>query len=390
MQRTLVLLALLSLCCRAQAAVTSDFTLQWKQEIPAGNFTSEVATIGDTHITLAGVLPAKKNDAPRAAVLVGTDAATKTALYPGKTYHLALVRRGEKLSVFVNGFAEPSFSKPIPGTLSAFPNTMTVTEKALSPKEILAHVKSQLQSRDVVTVGHRGDNRFAPENTNIAYVQCIEKHTPIVELDLRLTKDNVLVLLHDATLDRTTDGTGPLLEMNYADAKQLDAGSWKDPKFKGEPIPLVADVAKTCQGKAIMMLDLKCTGLGESIAAMKMETNFPADQLILAPWEDEEGVALRKYIPDVPMIRLTSKIPETFDDAYFARMKQIGFSGFSVNFQYLTTAFIQAAHKNNFKIYTWTVNDEAEVAGAVINGVDGIITDDPAGTMKLITELNHR
>src|SRR5206468_6958765 len=101
--------------------------------------------------------------------------------------------------------------------------------------------------KKVTTVGHRGDNRNSPENTNISYLNAIANGTPIVEMDLRLTRDNVLVLLHDPTVNRTTNGKGPIVDMTLADAEKLDAGSWKDKqKYAGEPIPTVQTIANTC------------------------------------------------------------------------------------------------------------------------------------------------
>src|SRR5207249_791370 len=107
-------------------------------------------------------------------------------------------------------------------------------------RAIKTHFKTALSTmspRQVITIGHRGDNHSSPENTNISYVNAIANHTPIVEMDLRLTKDNVLVLLHDPTLDRTTSGHGKIADMTFADASKLDAGSWKNASYRGEPIP---------------------------------------------------------------------------------------------------------------------------------------------------------
>ena len=88
------------------------------------------------------------------------------------------------------------------------------------------------------------------------------------------------------------------------------------------------------------------------------------------------------------MIRLTTKVPtDVVDDAYFAKMKQIGFSGFSVSWPYLTKEFVDAAHKNGMKVYVWTVNDNPEIAGSALIGVDGVITDDAAATAKILAEL---
>jgi glycerophosphoryl diester phosphodiesterase len=213
-------------------------------------------------------------------------------------------------------------------------------------------------------------------------------------MDLALTKDGHIVLMHDKTVDRTTGVTGKVAvsSLTLAEIKKLDAGAWKAPKYKGEPVPTLDEIAEVCRGKAIMMLDLKAEGQGEALAAWLDRMKMPHDQVIIAPWTDEEGIALRKHIAgDVPMIRLTSPVPtETLDASYFERMKQIGFSGFSVNYQYLTQAFVDAAHKNGMKVYAWTINDAPDVALVALMGVDGVITDDPANTMKLLAELQQK
>jgi glycerophosphoryl diester phosphodiesterase len=342
----------------------------------------DVFSIGHTDVKLRPVEPAKPKDPPQVALFVGDTRATRTPIFPGKRYHFAIVSKGGKTQTFVNG--QPD-GDPLDLDFKAG------DLKAISAEQNLSDFKatvSKTLDHPIVTVGHRGDNLHSPENTNISYVNAIANHTPIVEMDLRLTNDNVLVLLHDPTVNRTTNGKGPIVDMTFADAEKLDAGSWKDQKYKGEPIPAVETIFKSCRGKAIAMLDLKCTGLGKSIAELKSKVNVPSDQLILAPWEQEEGVALRQYLPDVPMILLHGKLPtDTIDDAYFAKMKQIGFSAFSINWQILTKEFVDAAHKNGMKIYVWTVNVPIDVAGAALNGADGIITDDAPSTMKLVGEL---
>ena len=88
---------------------------------------------------------------------------------------------------------------------------------------------------------HRGASDTHPENTLVAFREAIILGTQMIEFDVALTKDKRLVLLHDATLDRTTDGNGPVSEITFDDARKLDAGSWKDKKFKGERIPTLTE-----------------------------------------------------------------------------------------------------------------------------------------------------
>ncbi|HEY7091205.1 MAG TPA: FAD-dependent oxidoreductase [Tepidisphaeraceae bacterium] len=238
-----------------------------------------------------------------------------------------------------------------------------------------------------LVVGHRGNARHAPENTRISYVQALAAGAPIVEMDTRLTRDGEIVLMHDETLDRTTGRSGKLCDLTLAELAVLDAGCWKDgAKYEGEPVPTLSQIAEICRGRAIMMLDLKCPGQGPALARWLKSTNLPADQLILAPWEIEEGRALRQHLPGPPMILIAEKqLPlDPAEDAAFARLEQIGFTGFSIEWPILTPAFISTAHRHGMKIHTWTLNDPAEIHAAVAAGVDGVITDDPAAAIEML------
>lgn len=393
------------LCATAAAALAVDeaidkdsgeFTVQWLQQVPQLEQPLHVMSVGETQITLRPLPPEKAKDPPRAAVFVGESRATKTPIYPGKRYHFALVYRDGSAQWFVNGYPDgPPAADLLVGEIVApvgADSTSTTPNKALANEAILADFMSELQPREILTVAHRGVHMHAPENTRISYIQAVEAGAPIVEFDTALTSDGHIVGMHDKTVDRTTNGTGKLAEMTFEQVRKLEAGAWKHAKYKGEPVPTLDEIADVVRGKSILMLDLKAEGQGAAIAKWIERTNYPHDQLIIAPWTDAEGVALRKHVPaTVPMIRLTSKMPaETVDDAYFAHMKSLGFSGFSVNWQYLTQEFVETAQKNGMKVYVWTLNDPPDIAGAALLGVDGVITDDPASTIKLLHSLTRK
>jgi glycerophosphoryl diester phosphodiesterase len=376
-------------CAHSPRKVDGDYSITWRQTISSADQPTPVMTVGSTEIAVRPLPKAKPNDAPRAALFVGDGLRSKTAVYAGKPYDLTLVGRGGMTRVFVNGYpdGEP-LAAALSGPVESDIRGLKVTDHALTDAEVLANFKKDVPHRAVTTVGHRGINKYAPENTRISYVQAVDAHTPIVEMDTALSKDGVIVLMHDPTVNRTTNGKGKVAELTADELGKLDAGSWKDKKYAGEPVPRLTQIADVCRGKSIMMLDLKAEGQGKAIAAWLEGANIARDQVILAPWTDAEGAALRQYVKDVPMIRLTTKVPtDTVNDAYFAKMKQTGFSGFSVSWPYLTKEFVDAAHKNGMKVYVWTVNDNPEIAGSTMLGVDGIITDDAAATSKTIAEL---
>ncbi len=111
-----------------------------------------------------------------------------------------------------------------------------------------------------LVIAHRGSSLDRPENTLASYRRAIEVKASAVEIDVRTTKDGVLVSLHDATLNRTTNGQGPVGAVTLAELRRLEAGSWFDPKFKGERVPTVGEIFALCKGQADVMLDLKESG----------------------------------------------------------------------------------------------------------------------------------
>ncbi|MDQ3441978.1 MAG: hypothetical protein M3478_16730 [Planctomycetota bacterium] len=383
---------------------SGNWTAMWTQRIDDVAATQPSLQLGNLEVALLPAPKAKPKDAPAFHLVIGDETRrSKTLIYPAKPYQFVLAAGDGNVQLFINGFPDgdpqplPDVTKPATTTKPRMSSTSVeeseVMMNTLPAEMILDRFKRQLRPRPIVTVAHRGVHKHAPENTRISYVQAIEAGAPILEFDTALTSDGHIVGMHDKTVDRTTDGTGKIAEMTLEQVRKLEAGSWKDPKYKGEPVPTldeIADVARN--GKAILMLDLKAEGQGAAIAKWLEMTKYSHDQLILAPWEDAEAVALRKHVPaSVPMIRLTSKVPtETVNDAYFAKAKSIGLSGFSVNWQYLTEAFTRGAQKHGMNVYTWTLNEPPDLAGAALLGVDGVITDDSAATIELLAELQKK
>ncbi len=270
---------------------------------------------------------------------------------------------------------------------------VAIYDHTLSGERVMAHYRAALGAADesnrVQVVGHRGNNRFAPENTLVSYEQAIQVQTPIVEMDLHRSKDGVIVLLHDDTLDRTTNGSGYVKDKTVAELKTLDAGLWKNPKYAGETIPTLQEIFELCKGRAIMMLDLKDPVRGDEIADVLASTGISQDQIIVAPWKADQAAGLRPYLPDAPMVLLHSKPPSAYtgDDSFFEDMKAMGFSGFSLKWMHLPKTFVDAAHRHGMKVHTWTINDPEDISGAILMGIDGIITDVPEAASEYVAQI---
>ncbi len=121
----------------------------------------------------------------------------------------------------------------------------------------------------VIVVAHRGSVHLAPENTLAAIEKAIEQGADLIEIDIRQTRDGHLVLMHDATVDRTTDGSGRVADMTLAQIKRLDAGSWFHPRFAGERVPTLAEALQAMEGRALPDLDIKDVDPPKLVAVLR-------------------------------------------------------------------------------------------------------------------------
>lgn len=109
----------------------------------------------------------------------------------------------------------------------------------------------------IIAVGHRGTMKFAPENTLAAFDKAIDMGARAVEMDVRMTADGHFVIMHDARVDRTTNGSGFVSKMTLAEIKRLDAGSWFGPAFAGEKVPTLREALRHLKGRAAVDIDFK-------------------------------------------------------------------------------------------------------------------------------------
>lgn len=130
--------------------------------------------------------------------------------------------------------------------------------------------------RHLEIVVHRGANKLAPENTMAATQKCIELGADYVEVDVRTSKDGVLYILHDFTLDRTTNGTGPIQEMHSSEIDKLDAGSWFSEEFAGEKVPRLEPFLNAVNGKVKIYFDVKKADL-QQLIDLVYKTGFEND-----------------------------------------------------------------------------------------------------------------
>lgn len=214
-------------------------------------------------------------------------------------------------------------------------------------------------------IGHRGAGGHASENT-LAAIECsMTLHAHLVEVDIRATSDNQLVLLHDATLDRTTNGHGPIVSQRWSDLQEIRG-------HDGQPLPLLADALCTASGRIGMMIEIKTEGIAKQICRTVREVQF-SGPLIYASFFHDELLAVRREEPLAQTMALIETMP--VNRTAFVVDAQTTHAG--VAFETLTPSFLKTLHDRSLRVFTYTVNEPADIQTARAMGVDGIISDYP-------------
>jgi len=237
----------------------------------------------------------------------------------------------------------------------------------------------QVMPRLARAIGHRGGAfGVAPDNTLAAVQRAIADGIPVIEIDTRLSADGTCVLLHDSSVDRTTNGTGEASEMTLAQLKALDAGSWFDPSYAGERIPAVSEVMTLAKGKLILYFDLKVTGQIDAIKAAAAETGFSLNDCWFWVYDDAtEAAAIRAAVPGAAIVWGDPPDDWASDPSYFDNLRAIGVKVFDLATYYgaADANFVLAAKQAGFLVSCYTVLDPPTMIANAAAGVDFMETD---------------
>lgn len=252
----------------------------------------------------------------------------------------------------------------------------------LAAADLPATVRSAFRVQQIV--GHRGSSSDRPENTLASTWQAIAAGATAVEVDVRLTKDGALVLRHDETLDKTTNGRGPVKDKTLAELHQLDAGSWFDPKFAGEKIPTLDQVLQVCRGKIDVLLDLKESGeeYANKVAAAIKE-HGEESRTIVGVRSVEQAKQFRQLLPKSRQLGLMAKADEI--EAYAtAGVEMIRLWPKWLTDETLVSRVKQAKVKLHLN---GTLGEEAEVRELLKHKPDSLSADDPAKLLETLAKL---
>ncbi len=225
---------------------------------------------------------------------------------------------------------------------------------------------------------HRGAGKRAPENTLSALRLGHAHGYRMAEFDVKLSADGVAFLLHDATLDRTTNARGRADALPWRELALLDAGAWHSPAYAGEPLPTLAAVARYCRANGVdVNIEIKPapgrereTGAAVALDAAAL-WDGAARPPLLSSFSEEALAAAQRTVPGLPRAWLCERLPPDWLD----RCRASGCVALDAKHTLLDRAVVDAAHAAGLAVAAWTVNDPSRARDLVALGVDTIITD---------------
>lgn len=263
---------------------------------------------------------------------------------------------------------------------------------------------AQFEQRPLV-MAHRGGRGLWPENTLYAFEQAAAMGVDVLEMDLHSTADEVLVVMHDDTVDRTTDGSGPIQSLTLAEIKALDAGyRWSADEgqtfpYRGQGItvPTLEEVFAAFPDMALN-IEIKQAepSLVEPFCQLMREHGL-GERVLVASFHQETVEAFRQACPKVAtssgegeVIALFALSKLFLEATYGPAAQAVQVPEYRSGLHVLTPRFVDAAHSRGLEVHAWTINETPDMQRLVALGVDGVITDYPDRLMEVLGRAEPR
>jgi glycerophosphoryl diester phosphodiesterase len=245
-------------------------------------------------------------------------------------------------------------------------------------------ILDSLYSHAPLVLAHRGASHDAPENTLAAFALARKMGADGIELDTSLTRDGVPVVIHDLSLDKTTNGTGPVRALDLKTIKSLDAGSHFSADFKGEQVPTLDEVFASVGSEMFVNVELKteswrANGLEEAV--IKVIRKHSHQRVLISSFNPFALRRMRAIAPDIPMGYLYAP-----DNPIYLRkgwlMVGVRHQAKHPQHSLIDSEFMAWAKEHRYRVNTWTVDDPALMRSLRDRGVDGIFTNRPDVALK--------
>ena len=234
-------------------------------------------------------------------------------------------------------------------------------------------------------VAHRGASGEAPENTMASFQRAIAQGADIIETDAKLSKDKEIVLIHDETVERTTDGRGKVSQLTLKEIKSLDAGSWFGKEFSGEKIPTLSEALEVIRGRTKLNIEFKGKDplLVPKVTNLLKEEGF-IKEAILSSFDYsfiEEAKRLETRVVTGLLFATPAQRGKSFPYWKWADL-------ILPRYNLVSEDLVKKAHGKGLKVIAWTVDEPEEIKKLIGLGVDGIASNYPALLTRIITKSN--
>lgn len=242
----------------------------------------------------------------------------------------------------------------------------------------------------VINFAHRGASGYFPENTMLAFEKAIEMNCTGIETDVQMTKDGVLVLIHDEYVNRTTNGTGLVKDFNFKEISNLDAGSYLKSDFSQCRIPTVEDLINLIKDKDIIInFEIKSgvviyEGIEEKLIELIYKYKIE-DKVILSSFNHYSMVKCKEISKEIKTGLLY--MAGLFEPEIYCQ--HVGADALHPFYMSINKEIVSAAHKRGVQINPFTINDEETMKAMLQLGVDGIITNFPDKLDILLKEISY-
>ncbi|WP_428908196.1 glycerophosphodiester phosphodiesterase [Niallia sp. Krafla_26] len=242
------------------------------------------------------------------------------------------------------------------------------------------HPNSTDSNSPAEIVAHRGASGYAPENTLAAFDLAVTMNADYIEIDVQRSKDGKLVVIHDTTVNRTTNGVGYVKDLTYEELYSLDAGRFKGEHFTGIKIPTLEEVLDRYAEKIGIFIELKSPelypGIEETVAKILKKRRLDQNgNIIIQSFNFESMKKMNKLLPKIPIGILTANKAHTSEQALEIFSTYADY--FNPRYDLLTEELVRKIHNYNMKIASWTVKKRGIAEYMKSHNLEAIVTDFP-------------
>lgn len=229
---------------------------------------------------------------------------------------------------------------------------------------------------------HRGASAEAPENTLVAFDLALRQGAQGVELDVHLSRDGVPMVIHDETLDRTSNGRGRVSGQTSRALQTLDAGGWFSPAYSGERIPTLEQVLQLVGAQARINIEIKSSAAGAAVLTLLQR--YPASRVLVSSFDHRLLARLRGLAPELALGFL---VDSPWWRSGLGRALASGGESLHPRQELVSRPMLQACHRAGLKVYPWTVDASQRGAELVRLGCDGLFTNCPGALMAALRRV---